>query len=98
MSNPFLVGLNSNSYSGTTTPVSSSYTGGSSTGGTGSIWTGASAGAEGVSKTGSTKTGASSYQQDLNDVAAIGAEKRAGFENGLGGTNNPDDHQLFLTA
>jgi len=95
MSNPFLVGLN-NPYQSAATPVSSTYVGGSQTGGTGSIWTAGTPGAEGASKTGGAK--GATYQQDLNEVSQIGANKRAGFENGLGGTNNPDDHKLFLTA
>ncbi len=26
------------------------------------------------------------------------AQKAAGFQNGLGGTNNPDDHKIFFAA
>ena len=29
---------------------------------------------------------------------AMLSEKRANFFNGLGGTNNPDDHKLFYSA
>lgn len=48
--------------------------------------------------TGGQKTGGSIFQKELDDVSLIGANKRAGFENGLGGTNNPDDHKLFCIA
>lgn len=95
MSNPFTINP-FNAYAQNATPVSSAYVGGSSTGGTGSIW-GGTPEAQGVSKTGGNQ-GVNSYQKDINEVAMIGANKRANFENGLGGTNNPDDHKLFLTA
>ena len=39
-----------------------------------------------------------SYQKEINDVAMIGANKKQGYENGLGGTFNPDDHKLFTYA
>ena len=45
-----------------------------------------------------TGTGKVNQQTELNEVAKIGQEKRANFENGLGGTNNPDGHKLFLFA
>ncbi len=37
-------------------------------------------------------------QAGVNEVANIGMAKKAGFEVGLGGTNNPDDHKLFYAA
>ena len=95
MSNPFAINPY-NAYAQNATPVTSTYVGGSSAGGTGSIW-GGTPEAQGVSKTGGNQ-GVNSYQKDINEIAMIGANKRAGFENGLGGTNNPDDHKLFLTA
>lgn len=95
MSNPFAINPY-NAYAQNATPVTSTYVGGSSAGGTGSIW-GGTPEAQGVSKTGGNQ-GVNSYQKDINEVAMIGANKRASFENGLGGTNNPDDHKLFLTA
>lgn len=35
--------------------------------------------------------GAGGYAQELNEVSNIGFAKKAGFENGLGGTNHPVD-------
>lgn len=40
-----------------------------------------------------TQTG--SIQSELNDVFNIGLSKKANFEVGCGGTNNPDNHKLF---
>ncbi len=36
-------------------------------------------------------TGAAAHAQELNEVSNIGFAKKAGFENGLGGTNHPVD-------
>ena len=95
MSNPFTINP-FNAYAQNITPTSSAYVGGSATGGTGSIW-GGTPEAQGVSKTGGTQ-GTNGYHEDIKEVAMIGANKRSNFENGLGGTNNPDTHKLFLTA
>ncbi len=35
--------------------------------------------------------GANKHAQELNEVSNIGFAKKAGFENGLGGTNHPVD-------
>lgn len=35
---------------------------------------------------------------EIDEVSKIGQNKREGFMNGLGGTNNPDKHKLFLYA
>ncbi|MCD8024553.1 MAG: hypothetical protein LUE64_03365 [Candidatus Gastranaerophilales bacterium] len=55
-------------------------------------------GAYGTSGTGTTQPKTTSAGEDINEVSMIGASKRAGFENGLGGTNNPDDHKIFYAA
>ena len=36
--------------------------------------------------------------REVSEVGVIGAEKKDGFENGLGGTNNPDNHKIFYAA
>jgi len=38
------------------------------------------------------------HYKQLNDVSLIGAQKAAGFQNGLGGTSNPDNHKIFFAA
>ncbi len=43
-------------------------------------------------------SGKISHANDLGEVASIGYNKAQGFYNGLGGTNNPDDHKLFLVG
>lgn len=68
------------------TSVGNPFSGGGTGGVDRSVSTGTTKGAE--------KTGYSA-QSDINEVGIIGANKRAGFEVGLGGTNNPDDHRLF---
>lgn len=91
MSNPFAI----NQLSAFTQPaaaVSNPYIGGSAAGGAGSIFTPQTGPQAGP------KAGGLNAQQGLNEVAMIGASKAEGFQNGLGGTNNPDDHKLFLTA
>jgi hypothetical protein len=48
---------------------------------------------------GGQKTGGGSVaQREIGQVAEIGQAKRDSFENGLGGTNNPDDHKIFYNA
>lgn len=86
--NPFAINQNIHHamFSGGTSP----YIGGGQTGGVQGT-----SGAQGPYGGGKTW---SSYQSDINEVAMIGASKRAGFENGLGGTNNPDDHKLFMAV
>lgn len=42
--------------------------------------------------------GGSVAQKEIGEVSKIGESKRATFENGLGGTNNPDDHRVFYHA
>lgn len=41
---------------------------------------------------------APTFKGGIDEVAQIGAEKAAGFRNGLGGTNDPSGHKLFLCA
>ncbi|MDO5437638.1 MAG: hypothetical protein Q4F80_05525 [bacterium] len=93
MSNPFLINPYNNAYTQGVSAASNPYIGGGQTGGiSGNPNAGQISKPEGGIKTGPT------HQQDLNEVSIIGAQKREGFENGLGGTNNPDDHKLFLVA
>ena len=46
--------------------------------------------------------GAQRQQQELNPFQGLDpsmlAQKKAGFEVGLGGTNNPDNHKIFFAA
>ncbi len=42
--------------------------------------------------------GGSVAQKDINEVARIGEAKRDPFKNGLGGTNDPDGHEIFYHA
>lgn len=39
-----------------------------------------------------------SIGEQLSQVRAIGLQKAQGFQNGAGGTNNPDDHKIFTLA
>lgn len=94
MSNPFA--LNAlNGYSSSVSAVSNPYIGGGSSSqvGAGSIF-----GAQGAQTGGQPKVGGANHQSQLNEVSQIGMEKKEGYMNGLGGTNNPDDHKLFLYA
>lgn len=94
MSNPFaLNALNGYSPTSAAASVSNPYIGGGKSGqvGAGSIF-----GAQGAQ--GQPKVGGINQQSELNDVSQIGASKKAGYMNGLGGTNNPDDHKLFMYA
>ncbi len=47
---------------------------------------------------GQTFGGGSVAQKEIGEVARIGEAKRGSFENGLGGTNNPDGHKIFYNA
>ncbi len=92
MSNPFaLNALNAYNPASAASAVSSPYIGAGQSGqvGTGSVF--------GAQKTGHGVSGPS-QQAQLSEVSQIGFGKKAGFENGLGGTNNPDNHKLFLYA
>lgn len=70
----------------------------SSGGGQASVWTTQGTGGVQTPPETGKATGANQYQQDINEVGIIGAQKAEGFRNGLGGTNNPDDHKLFMVA
>lgn len=76
-------------------PTNNPFIGGGSSQGT-SIW--GNPQTTGVQTPPQTPATGTSYQKEINDVAMIGANKKEGFENGLGGTFNPDDHKLFTYA
>lgn len=76
-------------------PTNNPFIGGGSSQGT-SIW--GNPQTTGVQTPPQTPATGTSYQKEINDVAMIGANKKQGFENGLGGTFNPDDHKLFTYA
>ena len=76
-------------------PTNNPFIGGGASQGT-SIW--GSPQTTGVQTPPQTPHTGGSYQKDINDVAMIGQSKKANFENGLGGTFNPDDHRLFTYA
>lgn len=76
-------------------PTNNPFIGGGSSQGT-SIW--GNPQTTGVQTPPQTPATGTSYQKEINDVAMIGANKKQGFENGLGGTFNPDDHRLFTYA
>lgn len=76
-------------------PTNNPFIGGGSSQGT-SIW--GNPQTTGVQTPPQTPATGTSYQKEINDVAMIGANKKQGFENGLGGTFNPDDHKLFTFA
>lgn len=59
-----------------------------------------SGGRVGAGQTGGTQQPQSTnpFAGEIGEVAQIGAEKRDGYWNGLGGTNDPGDHKIFFAA
>lgn len=87
--NPFaLNAINAYAPAAATTAISNPYIGSGHVGGGASIFTPAVQPAF---------RGANPFAE-VDEVAKIGQNKKEGFMNGLGGTNNPDNHKLFLYA
>ncbi len=97
MSNPFAINSYDayGAYAKTMEAQNTNIGTGGFSGGAGSV--GAAGFPAGSARVGKTE-GINPFQQDINEVTKIGAQKRTGFEVGLGGTNNPDDHKIFYAA
>lgn len=93
MSNPFAINPYQAYANTANMSVNSTQIGGSNAG---SIW--GNPGSMGVTSPVNNPQIGSSFNKELNDVSAIGAQKKGGYMNGLGGTNDPGDHKLFLVG